>query len=99
MNQQANRVALGIVLAVVLLGVAWRAMPGRTASDAGTQSGTSGDVAMGARTPIDVASLGPQVGERVPDFSLLDQNGQARTLDDILGPRGALLLFHRSADW
>jgi hypothetical protein len=52
-----------------------------------------------ARTPIDVASLGSQVGERVPGFSLPDQNGQIRTLESILGPNGAMLLFHRSADW
>ncbi len=55
--------------------------------------------AMQERTPIDVASLGPQVGEQVPDFSLSDQNGRIRTRDSILGPNGAILLFHRSADW
>ncbi len=52
-----------------------------------------------SRTPIDIASLGPQVGEQVPGFSLPDQNGQVQTLDSILGPNGAILLFHRSADW
>ncbi len=52
-----------------------------------------------SRTPIDVASRGPQVGEQVPAFSLPDQNGEVRTLESILGPRGAILLFHRSADW
>ena len=51
------------------------------------------------RTPVDVASLGPQIGERVPDFALPDQNGRVRTRDSILGPNGAILLFHRSADW
>ena len=51
------------------------------------------------RTPVDVASLGPQVGEIVPDFSLPDQNGRVWTRDSILGPNGAILLFHRSADW
>ena len=55
--------------------------------------------AMQSRTPINVATLGPQVGEQVPDFSLSDQNGRVRTLDSILGPNGAILLFHRSADW
>ena len=54
---------------------------------------------MQSRTPIDVASLGPQVGERVPDFSLPDQSGEIQTLESILGPNGALLLFLRSADW
>ena len=51
------------------------------------------------RQPIDVTALGPQVGELVPDFSLLDQNGQIQTRESILGPNGAILLFHRSADW
>jgi hypothetical protein len=51
------------------------------------------------RAPIDVHSLGPQVGERVPDFNLPDQRGQLQTLDSIKGPNGTMLLFHRSADW
>ena len=51
------------------------------------------------RTPVDVASLGPQIGEQIPDFALPDQNGRIRTRDSILGPNGAILLFHRSADW
>ena len=51
------------------------------------------------RTPVDVNALGPQVGETVPDFSLPDQHGAEQTLEDIMGPRGALILFHRSADW
>jgi hypothetical protein len=54
---------------------------------------------METRTPIEVAALGPQVGEQVPDFSLPDQNGQVHDVESILGPNGALLLFHRSADW
>ena len=54
---------------------------------------------MQTRSSIEVASLGPQVGERVPDFSLPDQNGQVQTLETVLGPNGALVLFHRSADW
>ena len=52
-----------------------------------------------SRTPIEVGKLGPQVGERVPDFSLRDQNGAARTLQSIMGSRGAMLVFFRSADW
>jgi len=48
---------------------------------------------------IDVSKLGPQVGERVPDFSLTDQNGKALTLQSIMGPKGAMLVFFRSADW
>src|SRR5439155_10763577 len=51
------------------------------------------------RTPVDVAKLGPQVGERVPDFDLKDQNGKSWTLQSIMGPKGAMLVFFRSADW
>lgn len=57
----------------------------------------------GAQTParekVDVSKLGPQVGERVPDFTLRDQNGRTQTLTSIMGPRGAMLVFYRSADW
>ena len=48
---------------------------------------------------IGVERLGPQVGERVADFSLLDQSGTAWTLDSIMGPNGAMLVFSRSVDW
>src|SRR5205807_3234907 len=51
------------------------------------------------RQKIDVSKLGPQVGERVPDFSLKDQNGKIWTLQSIMGPKGAMLVFYRSADW
>ena len=51
------------------------------------------------RQAIQVSALGPQIGEQVPAFRLPDQNGQYHTLDDIMGPNGAMLLFHRSADW
>jgi hypothetical protein len=52
-----------------------------------------------ARPKIEVSTLGPQVGDRVPDFSLVDQNGTTQTLQSIMGPRGAMLVFIRSADW
>ena len=47
----------------------------------------------------DVDRFGPQVGETVPDFELVDQAGGTRTLASILGPNGALLVFSRSAVW
>ena len=58
-----------------------------------------GQSAESARARIDVTRLGPQVGQRVPDFSLPDQTGRARTLESIMGSRGAMLVFLRSADW
>lgn len=51
------------------------------------------------RQKIHLSKLGPQVGERVPDFSLKDQNGKVWTLESIMGPKGAMLVFIRSADW
>jgi hypothetical protein len=51
------------------------------------------------RARVDVSKLGPQVGERVQDFSLPDQGGRIRTLQSIMGPRGAMVVFLRSADW
>ena len=52
-----------------------------------------------APTRAELDALGPQVGERVPDFTLVDQTGANRTLQSILGPNGALLVFFRSAEW
>jgi cytochrome oxidase Cu insertion factor (SCO1/SenC/PrrC family) len=48
---------------------------------------------------VDVTTLGPQVGDKVPDFRLTDQRGQPRTLDSLMGPKGLVLVFNRSADW
>ena len=87
MNKQGRRVALGIALIAALFGGGSFLMQSRT------------QVNMQSRTPIDVASLGPQGGEEVPAFSLPDQNGNLRTLESISGQKGAMLLFHRSADW
>jgi hypothetical protein len=42
---------------------------------------------------------GPEIGERVPEFTLPDQHGKNRTLKDLSGPNGLLLVFSRSADW
>ena len=52
-----------------------------------------------ARQRIDVSKLGPQVGQQVPDFNLRDQTGRMRNLQSVMGPRGAMLVFFRSADW
>ena len=46
-----------------------------------------------------MSKLGAQVGERVPDFSLKDQNGKLWTLESVMGPKGAMIVFFRSADW
>ena len=67
---------------------------------------------MAKRLPIEVAALwtlaalhgqniktGPDVGQQVPAFSAEDQEGRPQTLKSIMGPRGAMIVFFRSADW
>ena len=51
------------------------------------------------REQVVVSNLGPQIGEQVPDFVLSDQFGELQNLESIMGPNGAMILFHRSADW
>jgi hypothetical protein len=48
---------------------------------------------------INVSRLGPQVGATVPDFNLSDQHGKQWTLQSVMGPNGAMIVFFRSADW
>jgi len=62
-------------------------------------TGASAQAPSGTREKIDLSKLGPQVGQRVPDFSLTDQHGKVQTLQSIMGPKGAMLVFYRSADW
>ena len=46
-----------------------------------------------------LATLGPQVGQRAIDFSLPDQQDRVRPLKSFAGPKGTMLVFFRSADW
>jgi len=41
----------------------------------------------------------PDVGSRIPEFGLPDQNGVRQTFESVRGPKGAMLVFYRSADW
>ena len=42
---------------------------------------------------------GPAVGETIPHFSAMDQSGRLVRFQDVKGQKGAVILFHRSADW
>lgn len=44
-------------------------------------------------------ATGPAVGQKIPPFEAVDQNGKRQTFESLKGPNGLLLLFHRSADW
>jgi hypothetical protein len=43
--------------------------------------------------------FGTGVGAKIPDFSAPDQNGLSQRFETIRGPKGAMLVFFRSADW
>ena len=42
---------------------------------------------------------GPAVGAKMAGFELQDQDGKLRNLGSLLGPKGVVILFYRSADW
>ncbi len=42
---------------------------------------------------------GPEIGSIIPKFLLADQYGKMREFASITGPKGALILFYRSANW
>jgi hypothetical protein len=48
---------------------------------------------------VDTSKIGPQVGTVVPAFEVVDQFGNRRSLSSVSGPKGAMLVFFRSADW
>lgn len=50
-------------------------------------------------TGVDTSKIGPQVGEVVPAFEGIDQDGNRRSLSSVFGTRGAMLVFFRSSDW
>lgn len=58
-----------------------------------------GTMAVLAQAPVALDAVGPQPGTVVPAFSLVDQTGATRSLASIMGRRGAMLVFSRSADW
>jgi hypothetical protein len=49
--------------------------------------------------PVDTAKAGPQIGSSAPPFTGVDQFGKRHTLSSVYGPKGAMLVFFRSADW
>lgn len=59
----------------------------------------AGQTAGPATARVDVDALGPKVGDRLLDFALRDQHGDLRPLKSLIGPKGAIVVFFRSADW
>ncbi len=44
-------------------------------------------------------SPGIAIGSKIPTFEARDQRGRVQTFESIRGPKGAFLVFYRSADW
>jgi hypothetical protein len=88
-TRDARSTAWVFALLVIGAGAGWRF---------GVNAGIEGQASTSTAGP-DVTKLGPQVGEKVPDFSLPDQHGTTRTLASLMGPKGLVLVFNRSADW
>lgn len=42
---------------------------------------------------------GPSIGTQVPDGEFTSHLGETRTLADLVGEKGVLILFNRSANW
>ena len=42
---------------------------------------------------------GPKIGAKAPSFTLKDQNGKERSLDELLKKGNVALVFYRSASW
>jgi cytochrome oxidase Cu insertion factor (SCO1/SenC/PrrC family) len=88
-TRDARSIAWAFALLVIGVSAGW---------SFGVNAGIEGQASTGTAAP-DVTKLGPQVGEKVPDFSLPDQHGTTRTLASLMGPKGLVLVFNRSADW
>jgi hypothetical protein len=59
-------------------------------------------IGLAAQAPapsVDTSKIGPQVGTAAPAFSGPDQNGVTRSLAELGGRAGTMLVFNRSADW
>jgi hypothetical protein len=64
-----------------------------------TAAGFAGQQSNPPAQIVDVDRVGPKVGEPLPEFSLRDQDGHVQSLKSLLGPKGAIIVFFRSADW
>jgi cytochrome oxidase Cu insertion factor (SCO1/SenC/PrrC family) len=55
--------------------------------------------AQGTAKPAPEEQTGLKVGTKAPTFTLKDQEGKERTLDEFLKKGKVALVFYRSADW
>ncbi len=43
--------------------------------------------------------IGLEIGQRAPQFTLVDQFGHEQSNETLKGPKGTIVFFFRSADW
>ena len=55
--------------------------------------------AQGNAKPAQEEHSGPKIGADAPKFTLKDQEGKERSLDELLKKGKVALVFYRSADW
>jgi AhpC/TSA family len=53
----------------------------------------------GKAKPAPEEQTGLEVGAKAPKFTLNDQDGKKRSLDEFVGKGKVALVFYRSADW
>src|SRR6266436_1555576 len=58
-------------------------------------SGQESRLSTGASAP----PIGLEIGQRAPQFTLVDQFGHEQSNETLKGPKGTIVLFFRSADW
>jgi hypothetical protein len=83
---------LGAALGVMMIASAWFAAQLRAQSS----GAASQDDSWKEAPPT---STGVPVGQKIPVFSLPDQEGKLQDFNSIKGPNGAAIYFMRSADW
>ena len=62
-------------------------------------AGQSASAIAAVRTAPAVPLPGPGIGTHIPEFHAADQNGNRQSFASIRGGKGAVIYFHRSADW
>jgi len=83
-----NAWAIGLILLALLL-------VGRLAM----AQGQAGAQARPAWMDAPPTSTGLAVGKKIPVFRATDQSGKIQDFNSIRGPKGAVIMFSRSADW
>jgi peroxiredoxin len=66
---------------------------------AATATAQDASIRLRRQTETPLSNVGIALGERIPAFTALDQDGHEQTFESIRGPNGAVIYFHRSASW